>query len=201
MRTISVVFHPLLMATYSCIFLYLLTPQLYSPIPIKAIPNFIAVIFLTTFLIPVLSILFLKITRKVSNFDITNREERSLPFISIGAFYGVTTYMLYSKMRVPHSLLVMMISVTVLIILIFIISLKFKISVHSAGAWGVAGLFSALSMKYLNTDVALSLSLIYISAGLTTSSRLFLEKHTPSESWSGIFLGFLFCFTTFYLFG
>lgn len=201
MRIVSGIFHPLLMATYTCVLLYWLIPEIYTPIPIESIPSFIAVIFFTTFVIPLLSILFLRFTKKVSNLDISNQEERTLPFISIAAFYAVTTYMLYDKMRVPYSLLIMMIVVSGLILLIALISLKFKISVHSAGIWGVAGLFSALSMKYLNTDAAFWIEMIYLAAGLTTSSRLYLGKHTPAESWSGVVFGFLFCFVAFYLFG
>ena len=201
MKVISAVFHPLLMATYSCIILFLMLPEIYSPIRYESIPAFIGVVFLTTAVVPALSILFLKITQRVSNLEITRFEERSLPFLSIGTFYGVTTYMFYAKMRVPMPLLIMMIAVTVLIFLIYLISFKFKISVHSAGIWGVSGLFSALAIKYLNTSFIPILAIILISAGLTTMSRLYLGRHTPPESWSGILLGFTLCFTAFYYFG
>ncbi|MEQ9303691.1 MAG: hypothetical protein RJQ14_07215, partial [Marinoscillum sp.] len=138
--------HPLLMATYSCILMYLLIPEIFSPISYESIPYFIGVVFLTTCIVPSLSILFLLLTQRVSNLAITQLEERSLPFLSIGTFYGVTTYMFYAKMRVPQSLLVLMISVTVLIFMIYLISFRFKISVHSSAVWGVAVLFSALSI-------------------------------------------------------
>lgn len=201
MKVISAVFHPLLMATYSCAIMYWIIPEIYSPIRYESIPFFIGVVFLTTAVVPALSILFLKMTQKVTSLEITKLEERSLPFLSIGTFYGVTTYMFYAKMSVPFPLLIMMMAVTVLIFLIYLISFNFKISVHSAGIWGVAGLFSALAIKYLSTSVIPILAAIFVAAGLTTMSRLYLGRHSPDESWSGVTLGFILCFLAFYLFG
>lgn len=201
MKTISAVFHPLLMATYSCAIMFLIIPEIFSPIRQESIPYFIGVVFVTTCVVPALSVLFLKLTQRVSSLEITKREERSLPFLSIGTFYGVTSYMFYAKMRVPMTLLVMMISVTILIFLIYLVSFRFKISVHAAAIWGVAGLFSSLAIKYLNTLSIPLLSGLLLAAGLTTSSRLYLGRHTPEESWSGAILGFIFCFLSFFFFG
>ncbi len=109
MKIISALFHPLLMATYCSVLFYLMVPEIYSPIPLQSVPYFICAILMTTSVVPAMSILFLKLTKKVSNLEITKLEERSLPFLSIGAFYGVTTYMFYTKMRLPITLLVIMI--------------------------------------------------------------------------------------------
>jgi len=201
MKIISALFHPLLMATYCSVLFYLMVPEIYSPIPLQSVPYFIGAIFMTTSVVPAMSILFLKLTKKVSNLEITKLEERSLPFLSIGAFYGVTTYMFYTKMRLPITLLVIMIAVTAMIFAIFLISLRFKISVHSAAVWGVAGLCSAFSMKYLSTDLIMPLAGLFLIAGLTTTSRLYLNRHTPDESWTGAIFGFVFCFVALFFFG
>jgi len=201
MKIISALLHPLLMATYSSILLFWLMPEIYSPIPYESIPYFIGAVFVTTFLIPSISILFLMLTKRISSLEITSREERSLPFLSIGMFYAITSYMFYTKMSVPHTIMIIMIMVTLLIFLIFLISFVLKISVHSAGIWGVAGLFSAFTIKYLSTAFILPLAIIFIVAGVTTASRLYLGRHTPMESWAGVLFGFFFCFSGFYWFG
>lgn len=189
------------MATYCSISFYWIFPEIYSPIPYESIPLFIAAIFITTSVIPALSILFLLLTKRVSNLEITSMEERSLPFLSICLFYGITTYMFHTKMQVPHAFIVIMVVVTSLIFMVFLISFRLKISVHAAGIWGVAGIFSAFTMKYLSTAFIAPLAIIFIVAGLTSASRLYLNRHTPVESWSGTIIGFLFCFLGFYLFG
>lgn len=176
-------------------------PEFYSPIPSKAIPYFIFSIFILTFLIPVISILLLKVTNKVSSLEMTNREERVLPFFFIAAFYSVTTYLLNSKMMLPETIFVLMMVVSVLVSVIFLISLKFKISVHSAGIWGTAGTFSGLAIRYLDSSLVIPLLLLYLVAGLTTSSRLYLGRHTPLESWTGAIIGLMICFVGVALFG
>lgn len=200
MKTISVVFHPLLMATYSCVLLYFFVPEIYSPISFEAIPYFITSVFVTTFIVPLVSILFIKLSKRISSLEMSNREDRLFPFFSVAAFYGITTYLFNTRMSLPQPLLAIMIAVTVLIFIIFLISLKFKISVHSAGIWGVAGIFSALALKYLSIALMLPLVLLFIAAGLTTASRLYLGRHTPEESWSGVFLGYGICFISAFIF-
>lgn len=201
MKIISVVFHPLLIATYSCIVLYLFLPEIFSPIPFEAIPLFIGSVFVTTFVVPLMSLLFMKFTKRISSMSMTTKEERAFPFFSIAAFYGITTYLFYTRMSIPQPLLIMMVSVTLLIFVIFLISIKFKISVHSAGIWGMAGIFTSLAIKYFSTSFILPLALIFLVAGLTTTSRLYLGRHTPKESWSGVALGFTVCFIGILFFG
>ena len=188
------------MATYSCGILYFIFPQIFSPISSDAIFNFIGVVFLTTFIIPLISILFLRFTKKISNLELSNKEDRILPFLSITGFYVVSTYLFISKLHVSRPMSVMMIVVTLLVGLILLISIRYKISVHAAGVWGTFGLFSALSIKYLNISMIGYLMAIVCVAGITSYSRLYLEKHTPAEVWFGSFLGFILCFTGIYLF-
>ena len=59
MKVVSAVFHPLLMATYACLILWLMFPGFYSPLTSKAIPYVILAIFTTTFVIPVMSVLLI----------------------------------------------------------------------------------------------------------------------------------------------
>jgi hypothetical protein len=201
MLVTSAVFHPLLMATYSCLILYLILPVVFSPIPIDAIPYFIITIFLTTVMVPALSVLMMKYSKQISHFDIPIRQERKIPFLAIALFYGLTTYMINARMSLNPMLLKLMILVTSLILLIYLINLKFKISVHAAAIWGVAGFFSALSSFYYAQNLTLMLALIFIASGVTVYARLKLGRHSPTESWSGALLGFLYFYLGYFLIG
>jgi len=200
LKPVGVIFHPLLMATYSCVLFYFLFPQVFSPIAFDAIPNFIGIVFLTTFIIPAISILFLKYTNRITSLDMTQREERVLPFISITAFYGITTYLFITKIHVSNQLAVIMLVVTILVGLILLISIRYKISVHAAGIWGTFGIFSAFAMRYLTTSSIAYLIVLVLLAGIVSFSRLYLKKHTYDEVWAGTLLGFIFCFSGIYLF-
>ncbi len=194
MKLISVLFHPLLMATYTLIVFYYYTPELFSPVSFSAIPIVLFATFLTTFLIPLLSILLMKMTSRVSSLELSKREERILPFISISLFYGAATYMFFEKLKLSPPLTTTMIIVTALIVILSLITLKFKISIHAAASWGVVGLLIALSMRITGSGLFLPVVISILAAGLVASSRLFLQLHTPKEIWSGSFLGFIFTF-------
>ncbi|CAM9931404.1 unnamed protein product [Chrysoparadoxa australica] len=200
LKPIGLIFHPLLMATYSCILFYFLFPQIFSPIAFDAIPNFIGIVFLTTFVIPVISIFFLRFTNKLSSLEMSQKEERFLPFLSITSFYAISTYLFITKINVSEQLSVMMFVVTILIGIILLISIRYKISVHSAGIWGTFGLFAAFAIRFLNTSSIFYLIALVLLAGIVSFSRLYLKKHSNDEVWAGSILGFLVCFGGIYFF-
>jgi len=194
----SAVLHPLLMPTYSSVLFFLYVPDVFSPIPYETIPYFLGAILLTTGVVPAISILFLRLSRKISNLEVTNREERTLPFISILLFYAITTYMFKTQLNVPSFFVTTMVIITVLILIIAIISLFFKISVHSAAIWGVLGILVAYNVKFPAPNLVVPISILCVLAGVTTSSRISLNLHTEQESWFGVILGFFICFLGFY---
>lgn len=200
LKPVGIVFHPLLMATYSCVLFYFLFPQIFSPIAFEAIPNFIGIVFLTTFVIPVISILFLKFTNKISSLEMSQKEERFLPFLTITSFYAISTYLFITKIHVSEQLSVMMFIVTSLIGIILLISNWYKISVHAAGIWGAFGIFSAFAIRFLTTSSIYYLIGLVLVAGIVSYSRLYLQKHSNDEVWSGAILGFIVCFGGIYFF-
>lgn len=200
LKPVGIVFHPLLMATYSCVLFYFLFPQIFSPIAFEAIPNFIGIVFLTTFVIPVISILFLKFTNKISSLEMSQKDERFLPFLTITSFYAISTYLFITKIHVSEQLSVMMFIVTSLIGIILLISNWYKISVHAAGIWGAFGIFSAFAIRFLTTSSIYYLIGLVLVAGIVSYSRLYLQKHSNDEVWSGAILGFIVCFGGIYFF-
>lgn len=200
MKTFSVIFHPLLMATYVLLTFYLYLPEIFSPVALRSIPTVILATFLTTFIIPIISILILKMTSRVSSLELTQREDRILPFISIVLFYGAATYMYFTKLHIQPPLSIMMLVVTLLIAILLLITFRYKISIHAAASWGVVGLLVALSQKVSGGNLMIPIALFTFIAGLVSTSRLWLGNHTPSEIWSGTFLGFVFCFSGVYFF-
>lgn len=199
MKLISSIFHPLLIATYTSMLLYLIFPSIFSPIPVQSIPYFIGAVFVTTFIIPAASILLMKLTNRISSLDLTNREERIIPFVSIALFYAITTYLFYVKMNLTATIMTVMIIATALIVTLTIISLAYKISVHAAGIWGICGITCSIYLKLLEQPELGVLAFIFLVAGITSTSRLYLNRHTPAEVWLGSFVGFFFClFGTYY---
>ncbi|MBV6645389.1 MAG: hypothetical protein KI790_08060 [Cyclobacteriaceae bacterium] len=189
------------MATYLMAVFYLYVPEYFSPVAKSSIPMFILATFTATFVIPALSITVMKLSSRVSSLELTHREERFLPFLSITLFYAASTYMFLEKLNIIKPLSVMMISVTVLILLLSLITLKFKISIHAAALWGAVGFLCGLSLRFTGQDLMAPLLVSVVIAGVVSTSRLFQNFHTPKEVWWGTVTGFFFCLASVYLFG
>jgi hypothetical protein len=201
MKFVSFVLHPLLLASYVMLIFYFYLPEFFSPVASNSIPTLILATFITTFIIPVLSILIMKMTSRISNLELTNREERIMPFISIALFYAAATYMYMTKLQISPPLSIMMVSVTALIILLLLITFRFKISIHATAIWGCSGLLVGTSLKLTGTTLLVPLAILFVLSGLVSSSRLHLGYHTPQEIWTGSIFGFFFCLGSVLIFG
>lgn len=192
MKTVSAVLHPLLIATYLMTVLYFFAPELFGGLGVNRIPILIAATAITTFLIPGLSMGMMRLTSKITSLELSTREERIMPFLTITLFYGVTTYMFITQFRVGALFAVMMILVTSLILVLSVITTKFKISIHAAANWGSTGIITYLLWE---GSPALFYPLIasIICSGLVCTSRLYQGLHSPRETWIGSAFGFAYC--------
>lgn len=199
MRLVSIVCHPLLMATYLSIFLLSFIPELFGVSP-QSIWYFILAIFLTTCFLPAISIWYLKFFSYISSLELPDKKERTVPFLIIAGWYMLASYLFVFKIGIIQPFSTMILSVTILIILLLLITREFKISIHSAAIWGVVGIIASLIITKA-VDLRNLLYLFVILAGLTGTSRLYLGYHRPIEIWIGALLGFSFCFCALFFFG
>ncbi|MEO9482256.1 MAG: hypothetical protein ABJG47_02370 [Ekhidna sp.] len=199
MKVISVVFHPLLIATYLSYILFTQSPELFPRVIPQAIPQFILVIFITTCLMPALSIFLLRSFSFISNLELTKRSERIRPFIFIACYYAASSYLFADKLEMGPIFMLVMIGVTILIVLLLIITAWFKISIHTAAIWSAVGFVTALSVT-IGLNIGWYFYALMLAAGLASTSRLYLGYHRPKEVWSGAILGFAYSFLTIVLF-
>jgi membrane-associated phospholipid phosphatase len=201
MKFISTVFHPLLLTTYTMVVFFFFQPQFFSPVDQSQIPKLIVAAFITTFVIPILSVFIMKLTSRITSLSLSSREERFLPFLSILLFYGSTAYLFITRIGIKPPLSIMMIAMTLLITLLLIITSWQKISIHAAASWALVGLLVGTSIKYTGMTLMYPLLASVITAGLVSSSRLFLGRHSIREVGSGSLIGFLLSFISILIFG
>lgn len=199
MKLVSAILHPLLMATYLMFVLYFSVPELFGTIGYNQIPLLILSTVLVTFVIPGALMGLMRLFSKISSLELSSREERFSPFLTITMFYGAATYMFISELRVSGIFAMMMILVTCLIFSLSIITLKFKISIHAAANWATTGILAFLLMSYSGT-LFYPLIISIFCSGLVSTSRLYQGLHTPREIWAGSIYGFSFCFLGLFLF-
>ncbi|MFD2203936.1 PA-phosphatase [Shivajiella indica] len=155
-------------------------------------------VFLTTYVIPLLSILMMKLTGNIASFHMETKEERVFPFSMISLFYMVVTYFFYLKFQIDPVFILAMASITVCVILLTSLTFFWKISAHMIGISGFMAIVAAVSIKYptyFQLEILLG-SIVLV--GLIGSARLNLNAHRPFEVYLGFAIGFAICFGSFF---
>jgi membrane-associated phospholipid phosphatase len=184
-RATSILFHPLLVPTLG--FLLLLNSGFYFSILPWSVKKFILlVVFLSTCVLPLFSILLMSLSPK---FDVNMEKttDRVLPIMISSVFYYLG-YLILQRLPVfPIYNFFLLASILVQIILLAV-SLRWKISAHSAAIGGLVGTFWGLSFRLQENPVLILIALILI-AGMVGTSRLILGKHTSSQVYAGFLIG------------
>ena len=186
-RVTSIIFHPLLIPTFG--FLLLINSGYYfALLPWSVKKIMLLTVFLSTCVLPALSIGILSMSPK---FDIhmVKSTDRILPLLFSSIYYYLG-YLILEQMPVFPIYNLFLISAILVQIALIIVSLKWKISAHSAAIGGLIGGVIALSYRLQEYPV-LMVTLLILVAGLVATSRLILLKHTNTQVYAGFSLGFL----------
>jgi membrane-associated phospholipid phosphatase len=186
---VSAIIHPLLMPLLS-VFIAFNFDWYLSGRMIPEQENVIYIIVaLSTMAFPGLNILLLKWYGVVRSLSMPVRKERIAPFISSLFFFGLGYYLL-RKGTIPNTVYSIYLGSFFTLISLSLINFKWKISAHAAGISGVLGMTLALFRIHDYANLWL-LGILIIAAGLTLSSRLILNAHTPAQVYTGAGIGFL----------
>lgn len=202
---VSVVLHPLLMPTFLFALLFYYAPVIIEPINPKAAIYLLLAVFITTFMLPMISITALRFSDiyrmgKLNTLSLPSRKDRIIPFFFTSLFYMITTYMFFSKFKVNQILVIILAASTLIILLVSIITLFLKVSTHSASAGAMIGFLLALGFKFPQSKLLWPLILILILGGLVMSARLYLEAHKPLDVLIGSIVGLSISLTSVLLF-
>lgn len=194
---VSAVFHPLLMPLASVYvatkFDWFIRGQLW---PEQARLVYL-VVALSTIVFPGINILLLRWHGALSSLERPPQKERLAPFLSTLFFFG-TGYYLLSRVDLPDAIYSILLGSGITLIVLSLLNFIRKISVHSAGAFGLVGTILGLFHIHSFANLELLAVAIFIGAGVV-SSRLILRAHTPTEAYTGAIAGFLCMFLTVFL--
>ena len=185
LKSISFIFHPLLMPMFGVVFFFSKSPR---DIPLPIIQAKLIAIFLLTIVLPILLFYLLKNLGTVNSIYLTSVKERIIPLtlnciIVLAIAFRVTPYNEFSELYF-FFVGVLFSSLTCLILAI----LKFKASIHMIGAAGILMFFIGLSIHY-SININGTLALFSIILGAIATSRIHLRAHTSSELIVGLFIG------------
>ncbi|MCS6989096.1 MAG: hypothetical protein NZM06_06210 [Chloroherpetonaceae bacterium] len=149
--------------------------------PVENMHLYLLVVILTCSAAPALIVIALKKMGKVSDYDISRRESRALPFL-LGVASYVAGALALRLLNAPPLIVGFMMCYAINTIFIFLITLVWKISVHVTSLGGPIA-----AMTYVFG--AQSLWLLLLMPPLAWA-RVHLRAHTPMQTIAGGALGF-----------
>lgn len=224
-QVLSVLLHPLLMPTLLYAILLYFSPAILgaSGGNVQWRLTLLGVIFFTTFIIPLISIIFLTRTRtlaraelsKIDNqpetagenyedqntmvqLEMQEKKDRFMPFLTTTIFYTIITFLFFKQLQASYAMVLVLGSITFSIALVTLITRFWKISAHSVGICGVIGFLFGFYYKFADQQLFYPILLIILFAGLLMSARLALNTHSPAQVFAGALLGFSVSFGAIY---
>ena len=198
-KLISYIFHPLLMPTFGLWLVLTTNPYIAFMVQPTVAKALYIVVFISTFVFPVLSSLLLLFTGRIKSLEMQTPEERRMPYLLTALYYMVGYYMIISKIPLPEEISLLMLGASLSVVITLVINLFRKISAHAVAIGGLIGAFFGMGI-ISPSGIANPLILLFSMAGIIGYARLKLEAHKPIEVYAGYFLGFLCEFLLFVFF-
>ncbi len=185
LKSISYIFHPLLMSFFCVAFYFSKSPR-FIPVPVIKAKLF-ALALLTIFL-PILLFFLLKTLRKVNSIHLVTPKERIIPLFlnSIIIFLIVQHVLPYNEILELYYFFIGILLSTLSCLILAV--LNFKVSIHMAIAGAIFMFLIALSIHF-NININGAIALFTIIIGAIATSRLHLIAHTNMELLIGFFVG------------
>lgn len=187
LKSISFVFHPLIIPILGVIFYFSKSPRY---IPFEIIQAKLISIFILTVVLPILLYFLLKTLGKAKSIYLESTKERVLPLIvNCVVLLLVLNRIITTDQIIELYYFFVGILISTLACLILVI-LKFKSSIHMIAIGGLFMFFIAISIHF-SININGTLAIMSILTGAIATSRLHLKAHTSTELLIGFMVGFI----------
>jgi len=185
-KIFSVVFHPVFIPLYGLLIIYS-SPTLLSFIPARMKWTIFLLVLANNVILPLLLAAMLYLRGAIKTFNARDRNERVVLLTFALLMYTITAILLL-KIQVPNLFRAYFISTAFVTLVTLIITAVYRISLHAAGFGGLLSLIVFMIMLYDIRSTWQLVTVVLIGGGVM-SSRLYLDDHTPTETWTGLFAG------------
>lgn len=188
-KTLSVVLYPLFVPTYGVVLFCCSYPVHVAPLPWVWILIACIGTVLFTCVLPITAIMLLMRQGKVTDLQIENAGERTVPYLYAAMGFGFWTYLMMAILHVPLFIGLVCIGATVAIGIVALVNRHWKISAHLTAFGGMTGGILSYSLGIGAIPVWSTLCLWFGAALLLMWARLRLQAHTPEQVSAGWMLG------------
>jgi hypothetical protein len=193
-KIISVILHPIVLPTIGTILYFLFVPNRIEQNQRLII---LGLIFVSTYLIPLLILILLKTFKAIKSFQVHTIKERKLPVFIITILFYILGSTLSSVSILSDLGMLFYASSYALVIVYILFSFDLKTSLHTLSIGISLSFFLVMGISYSISLLPIIMILIFLS-GVLASSRLHLKAHTVTEVYLGFTLGVISPFLVFY---
>ncbi|SDR67262.1 hypothetical protein SAMN05216503_0259 [Polaribacter sp. KT25b] len=194
-KFISVILHPIVVPTIGVMLYFLLIPNNFES---KQRINILSLIFVVTYLIPLLILVIFKRLRIIETYQTESIKERKLPLALMITLFYVLGNTLDSVINLRDLGLLFYATSLGLFIIYILFYFQIRASIHLLSIGIAIGFFIVLGTIYSQSFIIIIIALFLI-AGLLASARLKLNAHTSKEVYIGFFIGFLSPLSMYYI--
>jgi len=187
-RIISILLHPMLMGVYGVALLFLYTD--FNLIFAGQFIRFVSPVFFLTCFVPVSSMYFLKRAGLIKDYELTDKRDRFLPYLTVFLAYLLLIYYFHSA-KLYIWFLSTLFAPVILIIIAAIVNIYWKISAHMMGIGGLIGCTLSVCYNIKGLNPFILFIILFILAGCLGVSRLILKRHTPAQVYIGFLVGLM----------
>lgn len=184
-RIISYLFHPVLFSTIATFLYFIILPSHISKESKRAI---ISIVFISTYIIPIVLIFFLKRFKLIENYYLRSISERKFPLLFMILLFTLLGKLLLET-KIVNLLAFSFFGCALALLLIYLLFFaRIKASLHTMGIAGLIGLICVLSHLYKQNYLPIIITL-FMLFGIIATSRLKLKAHTHLEVYLGFCIG------------
>jgi len=192
-QILSYLFHPLVIPTIGIFIIFNSGTYISNLVP-EAKRLIYLLVFISTFLFPVLMIPFLLWQKIIKTVYVETKKERIIPMLLTLIFYYFGYYIIGSN-NISGLIRAFFLASIISLTAAFFINIKWKISTHMIGLGGLVGLVIGISLRLQVNLVQYLVILIFIS-GIVGAARLKLNSHNILQIAAGFYIGILLVLST-----
>lgn len=193
-KFISVLLHPIVIPTIGALLFLLLTPNNISS---QKQYLLISIVFIATYLIPLIVLIVLKSLGLISSFKVHSIKERKIPVVIMLVIFFVLGRLFYAIPDFKEMGILFYATDLALLSIYILFILKIKTSLHIMSMASIIGFVLFFSIKYQIASLPI-IAILFVITGILSSARLHLKAHNTQEIYIGFFLGLLCQGTLFY---
>ncbi|WP_026954976.1 hypothetical protein [Algoriphagus vanfongensis] len=190
---VSVVFQPLLIPSLVFGLILFGVPEA-SSVPYEFKMRIFYLIALSTLVIPMITIIGLRLSGTLKSIHMAEIRERIVPFTVTSIYFLMTVYFMYQMTELDPILWQALAVIAVVVVVLTLVTLFWKMSAHMTGVGGLVALVVVLGICFPTFSGLYPLLAALLLSGVVGTSRLYLDAHTPLEIYVGFGFGFVSCF-------